>query len=69
MVYAWFEETTGSLTGQDVLVTREAVRLMHAKMQVTSAKVERELDATFRPIEETLRDVVVWYRKHPIPHG
>ncbi len=69
MVYAWFQETMGSLTGKDVLVTREGVRLMHANMQITSAKAERELGATFRPIEETLRDVVVWYREHPMGAG
>ena len=26
---------------------------------------ERELGATFRPLDETLRDVVAWYREHP----
>jgi len=62
MTFAFIQELIGRLTGRDVLVTREGVRAMHGKHRVTSAKAERELRATFRPLEETLRDVVRWYR-------
>ena len=62
MTVAFFQEIFGRITGKEVLITREGVRLMHAKLAVTSAKAERELGATFRPLDETLRDVVEWYR-------
>jgi len=62
MVFAWLSETVGRLTGKPVLITREGLRIMHAKLRMTSAKAERELGATFRPLDDTLRDVVAWYR-------
>ena len=67
MTVAFFSELFGWLTGKEVLITREGVRTMHAKLAVTSAKAERELGATFRPLEETLRDVVAWYEQNPVP--
>lgn len=66
MTYAWAAEVFGRLTGRKVLVTREAVRTLHAKLKWTSRKAERELGVTFRPLEETLRDMVAWYREHPL---
>ncbi len=62
MTYAGVLELYGRITGKEVLATREGVRLLHAKHTVTSAKAERELGATFRPLDETLRDTVVWYK-------
>ena len=67
MTFALIQETLGRLTGREVLVTREGVRAMHGKHRVTSAKAERELGATFRPLGETLRDVVGWYRGNGAP--
>ena len=63
---AWLMETIGELTGRDVLITRQAVRLMHAKHRISSEKAKRELGVSFRPLQETLRDVVAWYRENPI---
>ncbi len=65
MAIAWFHETRGRMTGKDVLITREGVRTMHAKLAVTSAKAERELGVKFRKLNDTLRDVVRWYKKRP----
>jgi dihydroflavonol-4-reductase len=67
MVYAGTLELYGRITGKGVLVTRDGVRLIHAKHNVTSAKAERELGANFRPLEDTLRDTVEWYRVNPKP--
>ena len=39
----------------------EGIKTSLAKQQLSSAKAERELGATFRPLEETLRDTVQWY--------
>jgi len=68
MIYAWAAEVFGQLTGRKILVTREAVRTLHAKLHWDSRKAERTLGVTFRPFEETLRDMVAWYRENPI-HG
>jgi dihydroflavonol-4-reductase len=65
MVFATVSEVVTRLTGSPLLISREAVRTLHAKLCVTSAKAERELGARFRPLDETLRDVVAWYRSHP----
>ena len=65
MAYAWFVETYGRITGKPVLITREGLRIMRMKVEVSSEKAARELGVSFRPLEETLRDVVAWYRERP----
>ena len=65
LVVAFIQETIGRLTGREVLITRESVRTLHGKYRMNSAKAQRELGARFRPLEETLKDVVAWYRSHP----
>jgi dihydroflavonol-4-reductase len=57
-------ETWARITGQSALVTVEAVRTIHAKKAVDSAKAVRELGAAFRPFEETVKDEVGWYRSN-----
>jgi dihydroflavonol-4-reductase len=61
-VYAAVSETWAKLTGGETLVTLEAVRMMQARLAVTSAKAERELGWKHRPLRETLADEVAWYR-------
>jgi dihydroflavonol-4-reductase len=65
--FAFLAETFAWLTGTDVLVTREAVRVLHERHRLSSAKAVRELGACFRPLEETLADTVAWHRRHPTP--
>ena len=55
-------ETWARLTSSTALVTRAGVRLLHAKNAVRSDKAVRELSATFRPFEGTVRDEVGWFR-------
>jgi dihydroflavonol-4-reductase len=62
MAFATVSEVIARLSGRPLLISREAVRTMHAKLRVTSARAERELGARFRPLDDTLRDVVEWYR-------
>jgi dihydroflavonol-4-reductase len=64
IAYASVLEWIGRVTGKPVLISREAVRLLHMKRKVISDKARRELAATSRPFEETIRDEVVWYRIH-----
>ncbi len=44
--------------------TRESVRILHTQRTVSPDKAKRELAATFRPFEQTIRDEVAWYRTH-----
>lgn len=64
LLYAWLSEIYARLTGRPVLVSLEGVRNMSAKFQWVSDKAVRELGAAFRPLEETLRDEINWYRSH-----
>jgi dihydroflavonol-4-reductase len=64
MTFAFFEELRAKLTNGPLLISREAISLMHAKPTVSSERAQRELGASFRPLTETLRDVLTWYEKH-----
>jgi dihydroflavonol-4-reductase len=57
-------QTWARMTGGKALVTMEGVRTIHGKNEVDSGKAIRELSATFRPFEETVRDEVEWFRSH-----
>jgi len=61
---AWLSQTATTLFGGDTLLTVSGVRTMREAMKhtVSSAKAERELGISFRPLIETLRDEVDWFR-------
>ncbi|AGC42219.1 NAD dependent epimerase/dehydratase family protein [Myxococcus stipitatus DSM 14675] len=59
-------QTWARLTGSATSLTVEGVQVMHAKLSVDSTKARRELGASFRPLEETLRDTVAWLREHKL---
>lgn len=60
--YATIAQTWARLTGGETPVSVEGVRLMNSRLQVSSSKAERELGWSHRPLRETLRDEVEWYR-------
>ena len=62
--YAALAQTWARITGGETLVTVAAVRMMNARLRVSSAKAERELGWRHRPLSESLRDEVAWYRAH-----
>ncbi len=64
LVYARLAETWARITGGETLITVAAVRAMHAELRVSSNKALRELGWRYRPLNETLRDEVAWYRSH-----
>lgn len=66
LIYAWIADIYARLTGTKPVIPLEGIRTMHLKRQVTSAKAISQLGATFRPLEQTLRDVVNWYHQNPI---
>jgi dihydroflavonol-4-reductase len=69
LALAWVSLQFGSLTGKEVLVTPETVRVMDARLKVDSSRAERELGAQFRPFRDTLRDEVEWYRRNGYGDG
>jgi dihydroflavonol-4-reductase len=64
--YAALTQTWARIKNSPSLVSLTAVRMMHARLDATSAKAERELGWRHRPLAETLRDVVAWYRAQGI---
>ena len=72
---AGVQEIYARLSGKPVLLSLATVRLMVSEADRTRfshAKSERELGLGFRPVEETVRDVISWYRGHgwlPAGHG
>jgi hypothetical protein len=50
------------LTGGKTLVTLKGVRMLQARLAVTSAKADQDLGWKRRPLRETLADEVAWYR-------
>jgi dihydroflavonol-4-reductase len=53
---------TGKIRRREPRVTIDAVRMGRKKMFVTSAKAERELGWNPRPVDESLRRAVEWFR-------
>ena len=60
--YATLAEAWARFQGRETLITVAAVRAMHAELRVSSNKALRELGWRYRPLSETLRDEVLWYR-------
>jgi dihydroflavonol-4-reductase len=53
-------EIWSRMTGTTSPMSVEAIRLMNARLSVTSAKADKELGVTFRPFAVTLEDTVSW---------
>lgn len=66
LIYAWVADIYARLMETKSVLPLEGIRTMHLKRQVTSAKAISQLGATFRPLEQTLQDVVDWYHQNPI---
>lgn len=62
--YAHAAEAWATLTGGRAAANLEGVRTMAMKHRVDSSKAKAALGAEFRPIEETVRDVLAWYQAH-----
>jgi dihydroflavonol-4-reductase len=63
LAYAAFAQAWAGITGGETVVTTAGVRMMNARLQVTSARAERELGWRARPLGETLRDEVAWFHE------
>ena len=60
MALAAFAETWSRLTHKPTPLSIEGIRLMNARLAVTAARAQRELNVTFRQFEDTLADCVAW---------
>ena len=56
-------------TGKDPILTREFVAHSRKPSYVSSAKAEAELGATFRPIEDTIRDAIAYFHHRGLIAG
>ena len=53
-----------SLSHTRPMMPLEGIKTMQAKTGVDSSKAVHEFGLSFRPIEETLRDTVSWFRSN-----
>jgi dihydroflavonol-4-reductase len=63
LAYGFASELYGRITGRPVLATAEGVRTLREARPTSSAKAISELGATFRPLRDTLRDEIAWFRE------
>lgn len=66
-VFAWLNELQSRLSGAPALISQAAVRLIEqeaGRTHFSHARTTSELQVSFRPALETLRDTVLWYRQH-----
>jgi dihydroflavonol-4-reductase len=72
---AGVQEVYARLTGKPILLSLATVRLMlkeAERSRFSHEKSARELGLAFRPLDDTLRDVIAWYREQgwlPAPAG
>jgi dihydroflavonol-4-reductase len=59
----WVNERVAQVTGGEPLFTVEAVRTIGNDVRIRSDKAMRDLNARFRPYDETIRDTVAWMRQ------
>ena len=64
MVYfsTWINERIASLRNKETDLCIEELRVMTEMKRTSGAKALRDLNITYRPFEETIRDTVEWYR-------
>jgi dihydroflavonol-4-reductase len=66
LAFAYVSKIVSRVTGAPTLVTPEAVKTLQEDYDMSSAKAMRELGATFRPFEETLRDEIAWFARRQV---
>ena len=64
LMLAHITEFFARLTRTRPMLPVEAIKAMQAKDGADSSKAVREFGLNFRPIEETLRDTVAWFRSN-----
>jgi dihydroflavonol-4-reductase len=59
---AWLLESWAGLTGWNNPMPLAGIQTLLEKANLSSAKAETQLGATFRPLKDTLKDTVLWYQ-------
>lgn len=59
---AFVLEAASRFSGKPALITLNGLRAVQERRTTRSDKARRELGATFRPLADTLRDEVAWFR-------
>jgi dihydroflavonol-4-reductase len=68
LTMATLAEATSRLTGKPPMLMRTTVNtLLNARTNASSAKAERELGVTFRPIADSIWDAIEWFRQYGYP--
>lgn len=76
MTAAAVMELEAKVRGHEPVASRKGIDVLRSTGHpISSARAQRELDVTFRPIEQTLADTAGYYRArgalpaHPVPQG
>jgi len=64
LTLARLDTTISGLTRKTPTLPLDGIKTLLALHSLSSAKAERELGVHFRPLEQTLRDTVDWYREN-----
>lgn len=64
LALASVSDAVARLTRTRSLIPRAGIRTLQGGDRSDSSRAIRELGATFRPLEATLRDEVAWFQKH-----
>ena len=59
---AFAAESMARIAGREPFVTLDGLRMSKHKMYFTSAKAVRELGYASRPVDDALRDALIWFR-------
>lgn len=62
--FAVVQELLSRVTGKPALVTRTAINTMRARLDHDSSKAVRELGAKFRPLSDTIKAEIDWYKQN-----
>lgn len=68
LAIAVVSEGISRLTGRPALITVSAMRTLRHRRTTRSDKARHELGISLRPLIDTLRDEVAWYRANPWLH-
>ncbi|MBW4699431.1 MAG: NAD-dependent epimerase/dehydratase family protein [Aphanocapsa lilacina HA4352-LM1] len=62
LALAWVSQNFAKLSGGKTVLTTSGLRTLADSVRLDSGKAQRELGFVARPLEETLRDEVAWFR-------
>ena len=62
-LFGALSELGAKITGNPPLATRVLIKTLNERSQLSSVRAENVLGVTFRPIEDSIRDAVGWFRE------